>query len=264
MRIISGIWKGKTILSPSEGTRPSTDRTRQALFSILQNVTEGASVLDLFAGSGSLGFESLSRGAKKVVAVENDRISCRVINKNSRSLKAENYDLLQRDVLSYLDSPTAQKFDLIFADPPYEKDFSDSLLLAVLSHPCWQQRATRHAIRDAGGTRGMCGAHLLEVQGTCAPQVGAASRACRAGTNKWRSFAARRHRTSCTGIGGGVGAPGSPADLSGRRHTLLLHGLPALHASGRQGMAGAAPAWPTAGLQRQHATACEGIPPHES
>jgi len=145
MRIIAGIWKGKTIQSPNEGTRPSTDRTRQALFSILQNVTEEARVLDLFAGSGALGLEALSRGAKKVIAVESDRTSCRVITRNTRSLGAKNYTSLQRDVLAYLDTPSSEQFDLIFADPPYEKDFSDSLLLSVLSHPCWEQRASAQA-----------------------------------------------------------------------------------------------------------------------
>jgi len=142
MRIISGIWKGKSITSPSEGTRPSTDRTRQALFSILQHVVENATVLDLFAGSGALGLESLSRGAHHVVAIESDRRSCAVIKRNVTSLGAQNYDVLQSDVISFLDSPPRKTFDLIFADPPYEQDFENSLLMQVIAHPSWPKRAT--------------------------------------------------------------------------------------------------------------------------
>ncbi len=141
MRIISGQWKGQSLLSPSEGTRPSTDRTRQALFSILQNVVENTTVLDLFAGSGSLSLECLSRGAKNAVAVEIDRKSCTVINKNVRNLQASNYEVFQREAINFLNSPSVQKFNLIFADPPYEKQFPGSQLEAVLSHPAWKEKA---------------------------------------------------------------------------------------------------------------------------
>ena len=140
MRIISGIWKGQPINSPSVGTRPSTDRTRQALFNILQHVVKDAHVLDLFAGSGGLSLECLSRGASSATAVELDKASCQVIEKNARSLKAKNYTVLQRDVLSFLQQPSTQKFNLVFADPPYENDFSSSLLLEVLSHEALLQR----------------------------------------------------------------------------------------------------------------------------
>ncbi len=145
MRIISGTYKGKSILSPSEGTRPSTDRTRQALFSLLQHIVPEARVLDLFAGSGVLGLECLSRGAVSAIGVELDRRSCQTIQKNIRNLGVQSYTLLQRDVLAYLDSPVTAPVNLIFADPPYEDNFATSLLLQVLAHSSWETRATADA-----------------------------------------------------------------------------------------------------------------------
>jgi len=141
MRIISGKWKGKSITSPSEGTRPSTDRTRQALFSMLQHLIEKASVLDLCAGSGSLSLECLSRGAGCAIAVESDRKSCQIIKKNANNLKSTSLEVYQGKAISFLDRAPKRKFDLIFADPPYEDDFENSLLLEILLHPSWRSLA---------------------------------------------------------------------------------------------------------------------------
>lgn len=135
MRIISGTWKGKTLIVPDEGTRPSTDRTREALFNILQHIIEGATVLDLFSGSGALALEALSRGANIATAVENDKFACREIKKNVSSLNAKNLNIVQSDVISFLELSQYNKFSLIFADPPYEKTFRDSQLHRSLSHP---------------------------------------------------------------------------------------------------------------------------------
>ena len=146
MRIIAGKWKGKTIKVPCDGTRPSTDRTRQAIFSLLQNVTEGAVVLDLFAGSGALALESLSRGASEAVAVESDRSACHVIQSNANSLGCGQLKILQRSVIEFLRKGTPQvKFSLVFADPPYENEFQGSLLQQTIEHP----NLTKHLSADA-------------------------------------------------------------------------------------------------------------------
>lgn len=135
MRIISGTWKGKSIKVPNEGTRPSTDRTRQALFNMLQHVIEDATVLDLYAGSGALSLECLSRGATKAVAVDTDRIACMTIKQNARALGCETISVLQRPVLDHLAKGARyDTFSLVFADPPYENDFSTSELKKVLTH----------------------------------------------------------------------------------------------------------------------------------
>lgn len=135
MRIIAGQWKGKSLVVPREGTRPSTDRTRQALFSILQNVTEGAQVLDLYAGSGALALECLSRGARSAVAVDSERVACSLMQRSSRALGTSSLTVTQSEVLPFLTRSKGQAFDLVFADPPYERDFSGSQLQQALCHP---------------------------------------------------------------------------------------------------------------------------------
>ena len=134
MRIISGIWKGKTITVPQEGTRPSMDRTRQALFNMLQHVVEGANVLDLYAGSGALALESLSRGATVATCVENDKNAVRVIQQNASSLGCSTLQATQLEVEKFLSTTKQANISLIFADPPYEKNFLDSQLFQALNH----------------------------------------------------------------------------------------------------------------------------------
>lgn len=120
MRIIAGSAGRLPIKAPAKGTRPTTDRVREALFSILGERIVGARVLDLFAGSGALGLEALSRGAASAVFVDNDRRATAVIGQNltttrlagGRVVTAEVASFLQRDVATY---------DMIFADPPYAR-----------------------------------------------------------------------------------------------------------------------------------------------
>jgi len=120
MRIITGAAKGRKLTAPKGGTRPMTGRARESLFSILSDRLAGAVVLDLFAGSGSLGLESLSRGAKDVVFVERDRIAARILREN-----VERVDLggtvREQGVKPFLRSET-DRYDLIFVDPPYGDD----------------------------------------------------------------------------------------------------------------------------------------------
>lgn len=121
MRIIAGVRKGAVIAAPrGMRTRPTADRVREAIFSILGDVT-GVTVLDLFAGSGALGLEALSRGAAEATMVDNRLQAIRTISKNMQKLRFENAVLARRDYLAFLkDAARKQKrFDLIFVDPPY-------------------------------------------------------------------------------------------------------------------------------------------------
>ena len=123
MRIISGSAGRRQIRVPGSVARPSTDRLREALFSILSNRVEGAHVMDLFAGSGALGLECLSRGASSCVFVDRSKESEQVIKRNLKDLKLKGGRVKCRDVLSTLRG--GGDYDLIFADPPYCKSPGD-------------------------------------------------------------------------------------------------------------------------------------------
>jgi 16S rRNA (guanine966-N2)-methyltransferase len=122
MRIISGYYKGRKLLSPP-AIRPTQDMVRKSMFDILGDI-EGLAFLELFAGSGAVGFEALSRGAKPVVFVEQDRQALKAITLNQESLKAqENSLIIAKDVLQTVPflHKQGKKFDIVFLDPPYCK-----------------------------------------------------------------------------------------------------------------------------------------------
>jgi 16S rRNA (guanine966-N2)-methyltransferase len=121
VRIVAGSRKGHRISAPKGAvTRPTGDRVREAAFSLLAGVEEAA-VLDLFAGSGALGLEALSRGAASCTFVEGSREACRVIERNLESLRLENGRVACRDVVQALREERARgrAYDLVLADPPY-------------------------------------------------------------------------------------------------------------------------------------------------
>ena len=122
MRIITGKYKGRILTSVrDQSVRPATDRVKGTIFNVLQNRLRlhGAHVLDLFAGSGSLGFEALSRGAADVVFVDDRRTVLEVIDRNAEMLGCqESSILIASDAMTFIER-TGEKFDLIFADPPY-------------------------------------------------------------------------------------------------------------------------------------------------
>jgi len=120
MRIISGIHKGRKIISSKKLlVRPTTDRAKEGLFNILENKIDMnlIDVLDLFSGTGSISFEFSSRGVKKIVSVDNNYNCIKHIKKTSNNLNL-NITTVKQEVISYLKKPY-QKFNLIFADPPY-------------------------------------------------------------------------------------------------------------------------------------------------
>jgi 16S rRNA (guanine966-N2)-methyltransferase len=121
MRVIAGSAGGVRLSVPKRGVRPTMDRVKAAIFSSLGDAIIGARVLDLFAGSGALGIESLSRGASSVLFVEEDRESTRVIEKNLAKTKFE-ARVRQQSVSDFLRHTSGiEKFQIVFADPPYEK-----------------------------------------------------------------------------------------------------------------------------------------------
>ncbi len=129
VRIIGGEWRSRRIAFPDhEGLRPSADRVRETLFNWLGQDLSGERCLDLFAGSGALGFEALSRGAASVVMVEKSRSVCAALRRNAELLGAKNLQLHCADALEFATAAAADadaRFDVVFLDPPF-----DSTLLA--------------------------------------------------------------------------------------------------------------------------------------
>lgn len=123
MRIISGTAKGTKLETlEGENTRPTLDRVKEALFSIIQNDLIEANILDLFAGSGALGLESLSRGADKVTFCDKEYKAIKIIKQNIIKTKFENQSkIINKDYVKCLEELKNEKFDIVFLDPPYKK-----------------------------------------------------------------------------------------------------------------------------------------------
>lgn len=135
MRIISGTAGGIPLEVPKTVTRPTQDRVRQALFSMIGEVVQGAAVLDLFAGTGAFGLECLSRGAASVMMVEGNRQACEVIKRNAAKTRlTTGATVRQGDVFRTLSQlrDEGRTFDLIFADPPYAHHADDENLTTKL------------------------------------------------------------------------------------------------------------------------------------
>lgn len=139
-RVIAGIAKGTRLLAPGEGTRPLSDRVKQALFGTLTSEladTWPVDVLDLFAGSGAAGIEALSRGAERAVFVEHDGGAARIIAENLKRARLTGGTVVRRDVLTFLASGASDEADLrqfgaVIVDPPYgEVDALHDALLRV-------------------------------------------------------------------------------------------------------------------------------------
>ncbi|SHM31249.1 16S rRNA (guanine(966)-N(2))-methyltransferase RsmD [Cryptosporangium aurantiacum] len=121
-RIVAGVAGGRRIdVPPGRGTRPTSDRAREAMFSAVQAVLdlEGASVLDLYAGSGAVGFEALSRGAAHALLAESDPKAVRTLRANAAALKLPGAEIWSGPVERLAASPASRPYDLVFADPPY-------------------------------------------------------------------------------------------------------------------------------------------------
>ncbi len=129
MRVISGKAKGVVLKTP-DGliTRPTADRVKEALFSILQFELPGSEVLDLFGGTGQLGIEAMSRGAKRAVFVDKEEKACSLIRENLKRCKMEkDGKVIRSDYLQYLNS-CQEKYDFVLLDPPYAEVFLENAI----------------------------------------------------------------------------------------------------------------------------------------
>ncbi|MBP3461298.1 MAG: 16S rRNA (guanine(966)-N(2))-methyltransferase RsmD [Bacilli bacterium] len=127
MRIISGKYKGRKLLGQNiEGTRPTMDRVKESLFGIIQNNIKDSICLDLFAGTGALGLEAISNGAKECYFIDKNIISINIIKENSKGI--ENVKIMNKDYLKALNELKNIKFDVIFLDPPYKMNLIQSSL----------------------------------------------------------------------------------------------------------------------------------------
>ena len=134
IRITGGENRSRLLETPNTTlTKPTMDKVRAGVFSALGDAVLHASVLDLFAGSGSYGFEALSRGAKDATFVELNRETAKVIQRNATNLKRENITIKVDDVLSFL-SGNPGNFDIIFADPPYKLDVYKKMVELITSN----------------------------------------------------------------------------------------------------------------------------------
>jgi 16S rRNA (guanine966-N2)-methyltransferase len=144
MRIIAGIHRGRILASPRDlSVRPTTDRAKQTIFDILTNRIDldGLQVLDLFAGTGSLGLEAISRGAGSVTFVDSSRDSLALLKKNVSALHCEDRcTMYQADVFWYLKN-TQSRYDLVFADPPYRLEKIGTIPTALHDSGVLKQRA---------------------------------------------------------------------------------------------------------------------------
>ena len=123
LRIVAGNWRGRLLdIVDVEGLRPTSERIRETLFNWLTPGIHGTRCLDLYAGTGALGFEALSRGAANAVFVEKSSAAARQLKKNVELLEAGGATIVNQDALDYLRSKPAETFDLVFLDPPFAAD----------------------------------------------------------------------------------------------------------------------------------------------
>lgn len=137
MRIIGGAWRRRRIRFPDRTSlRPTPDRVRETVFNWLGQDLSGLTCLDLFAGSGALGFEAASRGAARVVMVENDRAAHAALRLNREALEARQVELVQADALEFMGSArgATHRYDIIFADPPFSADCWPRLFPSLAAH----------------------------------------------------------------------------------------------------------------------------------
>jgi len=147
LRIIAGEFKGRRLRTPTgRAVRPTSDRVRESWFSILQQSIPDARVVDLFAGSGALGFEALSRGAVAVDFVETHRDSLTALKANIEALKVEERVTIHRiDALRFAERLPPNAYDVAFADPPYATDAAARLLALFRATPFARALSIEHA-----------------------------------------------------------------------------------------------------------------------
>jgi len=128
LRIVAGKWRSRLLdIADVQGLRPTSERIRETLFNWLAPTLDGARCLDLFAGTGVLGLEALSRGAAEVVFVEKSSIAVKVLRENIEALDAQDAMVHNTDAMQFLTGSTLGTFDVVFLDPPFAADMLDDL-----------------------------------------------------------------------------------------------------------------------------------------
>ena len=131
VRIIAGKWRSRILRFPAAAQlRPTPDRVRETLFNWLGQRLDGLACVDLFAGSGALGFEALSRGASRVVMVERDRRVAAALRESARALGTEDVEVVEGDAAAWI-ARGGERFDIAFVDPPYASDLARAALAAL-------------------------------------------------------------------------------------------------------------------------------------
>jgi 16S rRNA (guanine966-N2)-methyltransferase len=150
VRIVSGRWRGRVIRAPADDrVRPTADRVREAWMSILQTAIPGARVLDLFAGSGALGLEALSRGAEHADFVELSRRSLDALYANLETLGAAQMTTVHRgDAIRFIERLPANAYDIAFADPPYHLGLAERVVARWLEAPFATILTIEHSARE--------------------------------------------------------------------------------------------------------------------
>ncbi len=128
VRIIGGEWRGRRLPVPAHGVRPSADRVRETLFNWLQPRLRDARCLDLFAGTGVLGFEALSRGAREALLIDNDPAVITQLQETRTRLAAEGAEILRYDAVAWLAAAPVSPYDIVFVDPPFEAGVAGKVL----------------------------------------------------------------------------------------------------------------------------------------
>ncbi len=149
LRIVSGKWRSRFVpVADVPGLRPTSARIRETLFNWLAPCIEGSRCLDLFAGTGALGLEALSRGARSVVFVERSSEACNILRSSMRLLDATGGQLVQADARQYLDAGDLPKFDIVFLDPPFAENLTGDLCRLLQNSGCLASKATIYIEND--------------------------------------------------------------------------------------------------------------------
>lgn len=151
LRIVAGIWRSRLLdIADVEGLRPTSERIRETLFNWLVPHIQGARCLDLYAGTGALGLEALSRGAASAVFVEASPVAERQLKMNTGLLDASGATVLRMDALDYLAGKPDERFDIVFLDPPFAADLLDETCRLMAEQPLLADGALVYLEQDRG------------------------------------------------------------------------------------------------------------------